>query len=146
MNLLQIGDKEVKLGNRVVSKQLISEFATLTGDKNLLHVNDSYAKSGGFEQTIAHGMLTVSLIIGLMYESGLFDDVETIFSELKLVKFIKPVYPETIISATVKIKETYASKSNNGTYVIVNIDGFEQESVNLFVKCEAKFKIISEVK
>jgi len=46
-----------------VTAELIDAFASLTGDHNLLHVNEEFARSTRFGGRIAHGMLTASLAL-----------------------------------------------------------------------------------
>jgi len=55
-----------------ISQQRINLFADATGDHQWIHVDPERAKDGPFKTTIAHGYLTLSLIIPL------FNDLLTI--------------------------------------------------------------------
>ena len=48
-----------------VSQQQIDQFADATGDHQWIHVDPERAASGPFGRTIAHGYLTLSLLIPL---------------------------------------------------------------------------------
>lgn len=144
MNLNEVGDELVILKSKIITKDIIVEFANLTGDKNRIHIDDSYAIRNGFKSLVSHGMLSLSLIIGLMYETGLFEGIIVIFSHLMSVKFLRPVYPNTEISARLKVIEKYAAKSGNGTYITVQVTGFMNEREMEFISFEAKFKVLSD--
>jgi acyl dehydratase len=49
----------------VVDQTMIDTFADVTNDHQFIHTNRAKAIEAGFEDTIAHGMLTLSMIIGL---------------------------------------------------------------------------------
>jgi acyl dehydratase len=49
----------------VVDQQLISEFADVTEDHQYIHVDPERARKTPFGTTIAHGLLTLSLIVRL---------------------------------------------------------------------------------
>jgi acyl dehydratase len=48
----------------VVDQDRIDQFADVTEDHQFIHVDPERAASSGFGGTIAHGMLTLSLIVG----------------------------------------------------------------------------------
>ena len=82
---------EVKI-ERLLTKEDIQNFANLTKDFHPLHTSPVYAKSNGFEDIIAHGLLLSSLsssIIGM----ELPGENAIIISQSFLYK--KPVYPGT---------------------------------------------------
>lgn len=51
-----------------VDQPLIDAFATLTGDRFFLHVDPARAADTPFGTTIAHGLLTLSLLARMSYE------------------------------------------------------------------------------
>ena len=63
--------KEIKIGDsasieRIISLEDIEIFSNLTGDKNPLHVDQSFAEKAKFGARVAHGMLTSSFISTLI--------------------------------------------------------------------------------
>lgn len=52
----------------VVDQQRINTFADATGDHQWIHVDPERAANGPFGTTIAHGLLTLSLLPALMHE------------------------------------------------------------------------------
>lgn len=144
MNLNEIGKHTISLKRITISKEIILDFATLTGDKNEVHMDDRYAIVHGFRSLIAHRMLTLSFINGLMYESGLYNGTTVIFTHLHSVKFIKPAYPNTEIFAQLNVTEKCASRDGKGTYIVVQVIGIEAKTNSEFISFEAKFKILQE--
>jgi acyl dehydratase len=69
MNLNEIKNEVLTLKIKSISRDLISNFADLTGEKNRLHFDDAFASHNSFKSLISHGMLSLSLIIGSMYET-----------------------------------------------------------------------------
>jgi acyl dehydratase len=51
-----------------VTQERVDTFADATGDHQWIHVDPERAKAGPFGRTIAHGYLTVSLVIPLFVE------------------------------------------------------------------------------
>ncbi len=94
-----------KLGDSVhVTKTIedsdIQQFAALTGDRNPVHLNDSFAAGTRFGRRIAHGMLSGSLIstcIGMHLPGP-----GSIYLGQTL-RFLKPVYPGDTVTATATI-------------------------------------------
>lgn len=73
-------------------------FARITGDVNPLHTDPGYARSRGYADRVAYGMLTSAYLSTLagMYlpgERSLLQEVE--------VKFVKPVIPGSGVDLTV---------------------------------------------
>jgi len=52
-----------------VTQERIDEFARVTGDLQSIHVDPVLAASGPFGTTVAHGLLTLSLVPAAMYEA-----------------------------------------------------------------------------
>ena len=56
---VHVGDKLPTL-ERVVTQEVVKQYAEASGDQNPLHLNDDAAKAAGFPGVIAHGMYTMS--------------------------------------------------------------------------------------
>ncbi|WP_332060694.1 MaoC family dehydratase [Bartonella sp. CB74] len=62
--------KEVGLSQwRLVTQDMINQFACATDDHQWIHVDEEKAKETPFGGTIAHGFLTLSLLSTLAYEA-----------------------------------------------------------------------------
>lgn len=62
--------KEVGLSQwRLVTQDMINQFACATDDHQWIHVDEERAKKTPFGGTIAHGFLTLSLLSTLAYEA-----------------------------------------------------------------------------
>lgn len=79
---------------RTVSESDVSAFAVLTGDHHPQHVNAEWAASSPFGQRIAHGMLVLSLAVGLV---ALDPDRVLALRRVSDVVFKRPVLLEDTI-------------------------------------------------
>ncbi|HET7376247.1 MAG TPA: MaoC/PaaZ C-terminal domain-containing protein, partial [Anaerolineae bacterium] len=66
---MEIGYKVVTAG-RTISEADIMAFAGISGDWNAIHVDAEYAKTAGFGERVAHGMLVLSIATGLAMQMG----------------------------------------------------------------------------
>jgi len=64
----QVGSSVGTSGWVVVDQSMIGSFADVTGDRYFLHVDAERAAATPFGCTIAHGLLTLSLLPALAYE------------------------------------------------------------------------------
>lgn len=96
---------EINIGDstsltRTLTKQDIQLFATVTGDMNPAHLDETYAKTDIFHQIVGHGMWTgsmFSVLLGMQLPGP-----GTIYLEQTL-KFLKPVHLGDTITASVKV-------------------------------------------
>ena len=96
---------EIKIGEsatltRTLTKQDIQLFATVTGDMNPAHLDESYAKTDIFHQIVGHGMWTASMfsvLLGMQLPGP-----GTLYLSQTL-KFLKPVHLGDTITASVKV-------------------------------------------
>lgn len=89
-----------------ISEDQIKEFGNISGDFNLLHFDDEYAKSKNFKGKIAHGLIANSIMSN--YFGTKFPGDGTLFLDYKYI-FLSPIYPN----------ETY--------YVTINFPYFKKE-------------------
>jgi acyl dehydratase len=54
--------KDARCSVYTVTRELVRRYAHLSGDHNPLHLSPEAAQAGGFEDLIAHGMLTFALV------------------------------------------------------------------------------------
>ena len=79
----EIGKVYVSQG-RTITEADVATFAGVSGDFNVLHTNDEYAKKGPFKERVAHGMLGASIMTGLSNMIGIFDGTTVAFLELTI--------------------------------------------------------------
>ena len=102
---LKPGDKASR--TQTISDEMIRSFASLTGDTNPVHLNDTYAAGTRFGRRIAHGMIAAGLI-----SATLANDLPgpgTVYLSQSL-QFKAPVYPGDTVTATVEVKHVRADK------------------------------------
>lgn len=98
-----IEDMEIGL-SRALTKTItdadIAMFATLSTDRNPVHLDDAYAQDTIFGGRIAHGMLTAALISAVIGEQ--LPGHGSVYLGQSL-KFLAPVRPGDTVTATVTV-------------------------------------------
>ena len=93
---------EMKIGDLATFRKTITEtdvnlFAGITGDMNPLHIDQIYAATTQFSKTIAHGVIGVGMLVGVMAKElpgGILLG--------QSIKFLKPVFIGDTITAFVE--------------------------------------------
>ena len=96
----------VKVGDRAsfektISEQDIVDFARVTGDDQLLHLDDAYAATTRFKRRIAHGMLSAGFISAAL-GTRLAPHATVVYLNQSL-RFLRPVYPGDTITANLEV-------------------------------------------
>ncbi|MGC8618436.1 MAG: MaoC family dehydratase [Thermoplasmata archaeon] len=99
MTELKIGDS-ITGGKITVTESHVVGFAGLTGDFNPLHTDEEYARTTSFGGRIAHGLLSLSLALGLVSQHihGYF------LYGFDRIRFIKPVKLGESVFSTLTVK------------------------------------------
>ncbi|GAB6273348.1 MAG: MaoC/PaaZ C-terminal domain-containing protein [Peptococcaceae bacterium] len=100
---------------RTITETDVVMFAALTGDYNSLHTDVEYAKTTQFGQRLAHGLLGLSIVSGLMMRSQIFEGTILAFLSIDNWRFTGPIFIEDTVHFKMKIaqkKET--SKADRG--------------------------------
>jgi acyl dehydratase len=84
----------MKKDDILITDQIIREFAEFSGDKNPLHLDESFAARGPFKKRIAHGTIILAKISKLI--TDVVGEGSILLSEE--VKFLKPVFIDDKIS------------------------------------------------
>lgn len=80
---------------RTITASDVEQFAELTGDRNPLHVDESFARQSPFGQRIVHGMLAASLFSTLV---GMHCPGERALFLGQTLQFRKPIFPgDTVV-------------------------------------------------
>jgi acyl dehydratase len=102
-----VGQKIATVG-RTVAESDIMTFAGLTGDYNQIHTDAHFAAGTQFGQRIAHGLLGLSVGVGLLMRTGVLEGTVIAFREILEWKFIKPVFIGDTLHALMEVKEKKA--------------------------------------
>lgn len=97
-----VKELDLKIGDsfsveRVVTDELVREFAELSGDHNPLHLDEDYAKTTRFGRRIAHGMLSGAFISAVLGEE--FRETRIVYLSQTLT-FTAPVFIGDVVTTT----------------------------------------------
>lgn len=98
----------VTTAGRTISEDAIFSFAGLTGDYNPIHTDAEFAKGTQFGQRIAHGLLGLSIGVGLIMQTGLLTGTVLAFREINDWKFVKPFVIGDTVHTVLTVTETKA--------------------------------------
>ncbi len=110
--------REFSSESHVVLDEEIRGFAELTGDLNRLHVDESYARGTVFKGRIAHGLLVLSLALGLWFKSGITSDSMIALLGFEGMAFRSPVKPGDSIRLVSVVSSKRSSKSDPGAGIV----------------------------
>lgn len=99
----EVGDQVESLGRTITETDVVN-FASLSGDWNLIHTDAEYCKNEMFGQRVAHGLLILSVASGQAVRLGFMEDTVMAFRGLEW-KFSKPVF----INDTIRLRVTVDS-------------------------------------
>ena len=110
----------------VITQERIDRFAAATDDYQWIHVNPVRAARGPFGSTIAHGLLTLSLLPHFHHAMYDVDGVSLAINYgLNKVRFITPVPVGSVLHATARIER--AQRLEGGVQVTlvttIEVDG-----------------------
>jgi itaconyl-CoA hydratase len=106
--------KQVTTASREVTVDDLDSFIRLTGLNNPLFMDDRKAVETGYASRLAPGPYLLSLAMGLVQQSGIFDHVIALlqFDELR---FIRTVHPgDTLVVDVTPLHRNATSKAERG--------------------------------
>jgi 3-hydroxybutyryl-CoA dehydratase len=103
---------ELKINNkftteRLVTDELIRQFAEVSGDFNPIHLDEKFAENTRFGKRIAHGMLSGAFISAVLGNE--FKALKIVYLSQTL-KFTAPVFIGDTVTTTALIKEIREDK------------------------------------
>ena len=116
---------------RTVAESDIMTFAGLTGDYNQIHTDAEFAKGTQFGGRVAHGLLGLSLAVGLLMRTGVLEGTVLAFREIVEWKFIKPVFIGDTLHVEMEAKELKAMPRIRGGQALVALDVKNQKNETL---------------
>ena len=109
---------------RTITETDIVNFASLSGDWNLIHTDAEYSATPMFKQRVAHGLLILSIASGQAVRLGFMEDTILAFRGLEW-KFQRPVFIGDTIRLRVTVEEKKEMRRMGGGLV-----NFKMEVVN----------------
>ena len=125
-------DTEIGVGNwHTVTQEQVNQFADATLDHQWIHVDPEKAAAGPFGGTIAHGFLTLSLLVALAPAVEVPGVKMGINYGLDRVRFVSPVPVGSRIRARTILKEVHEAGGGiqTKTEVTVEIEGTEKPAL-----------------
>ena len=130
---LYIGKKASK--TKKITKEIINNFGEIIEDLNPLHMDEQKAVEGPFGKRIAHGAYGIGMFSSILAMQ--MPGEGTIYLEQN-AKFLKPIYLEDMITATVEIVDIINKEKGIlklRTYVVnqdadIVVDGYAVVKVN----------------
>jgi len=119
-----------------VTEKMIADFAELTGDDHPVHCDDEVASSTALRRRVAHGLLSLSLLQGLMVRTGYDRRTGEATLGWDRVRFPVPVLPGDVVHGEFTIKSARVSQSRPGLGVIVEECFLFNQRGNLVVSGE----------
>lgn len=110
--------QEFETSTRTVTEADIVNFAGLSGDYNLIHVDEEFAKKTIFQGRIAHGLLGLAIGSGLFASMGLMKDTGIAFLGLTW-KFTGPIKIGDTIGVKIKVAEKRETKAPDRGLVVL---------------------------
>lgn len=114
--------QSVTTTGRTISEDAIFSFAGLTSDYNQIHTDAAFASKTQFGQRIAHGLLGLSVAVGLIMRTGLLEGTVLAFREIQNWKFVKPFFIGDTVHAVLTIAETKALPRIGGGALIAAVE------------------------
>lgn len=101
----QVGDRFIS-PSRTLGLAEISQFAGLSGDYNPIHTDAVFGSESQFGERIAHGLLGLSVLSGLMTRTGVFEAGTIALLGIEEWRFRAPVVDGDTVHVQIDIEDT----------------------------------------
>ena len=112
---------------RTVTEADVVGFAALSGDWNAMHTDAEYAAAHPFGQRVAHGLLGLSIAIGLAMRLGILEETALAFREIGSWKFSLPVFFGDTVRVRATVTGTKAMRRLGGGLVTLKVEILNQD-------------------
>jgi acyl dehydratase len=99
-------------GERRITAQDIQAFAELTGDHNPLHTDEAFAAATPYGRIIGHGLLGLSVLVGLFEDVGIFSGTALAFLGITDWTFAAPIFVDDTVRGRMTIEAVRRSRSD----------------------------------
>jgi 3-hydroxybutyryl-CoA dehydratase len=128
---------------RTITESDVIAFAALSGDWNAIHTDAVSAAQGPFGQRVAHGLLVMSIAVGLVARLGFIEATVLAFREIGQWKFSLPVFFDDTIHLQATITETRLVPRLNAGLITLRVEIYNQNEKpvqqgywSMLVKCK----------
>ena len=122
----EIGDSTESSGRTITETDVVN-FASLTGDWNLIHTDAEYSRAQHFGQRVAHGLLILSVASGLAVRLGFMAETVLAFREVSDWKFSLPVFLGDTVRLRVTVADKKAMRRAGGGLVYFKVEVLNQD-------------------
>ena len=121
----EIGQKIVTVG-RTITESDVYGFAGLTGDFNQIHTDVEYAKDSLVGERVAHGLLVLSIAMGLAVRTGFVEGTVLLFREITSWKFVKTVLFGDTVHVEMEVVDVKALRRVGGGSITIDVNVLNQ--------------------
>ena len=122
----EVGQSITSQGRTVTEADVVA-FAALSGDWNPMHTDAEFASSHPFGQRVAHGLLVLSIGVGLAVRLGFLEETALAFREIEEWKFSLPVYFGDTVRVRATVTETKPMARLGGGLVTLKAEILNQD-------------------
>ena len=128
--------KEFTTRETTLSQKQVDQFAELTGDLNPLHINEEFAGKTIFGKRIAHGMLVMSLALGLWDGEDITRSSIIALVGLNNVSIKAPTFPNNKLHLVSRVLKKRLSSSRPGAGIVTFRDQMQNEKGDVVMEAE----------
>jgi 3-hydroxybutyryl-CoA dehydratase len=124
--------EDYEVGQTYISDEIsiteadVNTFAALTGDTNPIHLDAEYAATQVFGQRVAHGLLALSIAVGLAWKVSFLEGTILALREIERWKFSTPIYLNDRIWVRTVVRETKPVRRLGGGLVTFEVEILNQ--------------------
>jgi len=122
----EIGDTVESVGRTITETDVVN-FASLSGDWNLIHTDAEFSKNQMFGQRVVHGLLVLSVASGQAVRLGFMEETVIAFRGLEW-KFNRPVFIGDTIRLRVTVEDKKDMRRIGGGLVIFKLEVVNQKN------------------
>ena len=111
---------------RTISEFDLVQFAGLTGDNSAFHTDEEFSKKSVYGQRLVHGMLAVSIALGLVSRTLIFEGTGVAFLGVDRLRFHKPVFIGDTVTAKFAIESMRETSNPERGLIARRIELFNQ--------------------
>ena len=121
--------QKLTTSGRTVTEADIVNFAGISGDHHPIHMDAQYGAETGYGQRVAHGLLVVSIVTGLVVQTAILDGTLGAFREINNWKFKHPVFIGDTIRAEAEVGKIIQLKGVDAGMVEIRLKVLNQDDL-----------------